>query len=645
MALMKRALDGGSYTTPKAPVAAPPPVAAAPPPVAAAPPPPPPPQSLADYDTYMAQQQAAFVPQFLRTAGGGSGDMPEPYYDIYSQYDPYAASTGYMQKLYSELGVTPELAGMYDKIYNYAGARESLARDIGFTGRQSIAGRPTGAVINESGGTSTAETATLSPEYARALTGYTFQPSIQGNDPAVDVFKPNGEKVGQYRIGDSPGSMMQFMSVAIPALVTGGFGAALAPLALAGLGTAATPLATGIASGSIGSGLNTAVQGGGIEDILQSAVTGGLGAGVSNYINTDLIKGLNSVLPEVGGLPFTQGVGTGIGNAFDAIGLPEDVGIYASGLVPNVVQGAARGAITGDIGGGIASGVLGQIVNDISPQLNLTPAQGRALATWAMDGDEAKLVMSLGSGLAKQAIGAVGAIEAKGDTFPGYDDLNYGDYGGAYSGLGDLPVEQQTVITGANQFPGYDDLNYGDYGGVYSGLGDLPVEQQTVITGQKPPWEEDFTSGGYSSDINYGGNKSTDVSTNPDGSQTITIVGRGPVTLPADDELNLPPYDYSIPELQPLEPPKIEVEQPTAPPLPIPGSTTSTPTDTGLDLSALLNLLGGSGQQPVLSQALAQMPGSYVNKMSQFLQAYEPESAPDQQTQLAELFAALGYEG
>jgi len=643
MALMNRGYNDPDYfansfrPTVKAPVvAAPVAPAPSPPPVAAAPPPP---QSLTDYDTYMAQQQAAFVPQFLRTAGGGGGDMPEPYYDIYSQYDPYAASTGYMQKLYSELGVAPELAGMYDKIYNYAGARESLARDIGFTGRQSIAGRPTGAVINESGDTSTAETATLSPEYARALTGYTFQPTIQGNDPAVDVFKPNGEKVGQYRIGDSPGSMMKFMGAVIPALVTGGFGAALAPLALSGLGIGASPLTSGIASKAIGSGLNTAVQGGGIEDVLKSAALSGATAGASNYINTDLVKGLNSALPKIDGSPFFSGVGNSISDTLVAAGLPGSAGEYASKLVPNVVQGAARGAITGDIGGGIASGVLGQIVNDVSPQLNLTPAQGRSLATYLMDGDEAKLVMSLGSGLAKQAIGAVGAIETKGDTFPGYDDINYGDYGGAndYGMFGDLPVEQQTVITGVNQFPGYDDILYGDYGGAYSGLGDLPANQQVVITGGKtsPPADDALASlPGYGGDL--------PPITLPALPQVI-ITGQKP--LPADDELNLPPYDYSIPELQPLEPPKIEVEQPTAPPLPIPGSTTSTPTDTGLDLSALLNLLGGSGQQPVLSQALAQMPGFDVNKMSQFLQAYEPESAPDQQTQLAELFAALGYEG
>ena len=608
-------------------------VAAAPPPVAAPPPPPAftyKPPSLGGYDEYMAQQKTDFTPVDIGGGGGYMHDSYETPYRQYSYYDPNITHQNYMDKLYSESGVSPELGNMFESIYRYQGARDSLAKNIGFTGRTGVQGPDLSGGTNEGGYESFGPSTVISPEYAQALTGYKFQPSTQGKHPAVDVFKPNGEKVGQYRIGDATSGMMKFMSIAVPLLVTGGFGAALAPLVLgAGAGTAAT-MAT---AGAIGGGLNTAVHGGNLEDVLKSAAISGATAGASSFINTNLIKSL-------------PGLSEGIQYASDTIGsalqgAPESLIDIVSGLPRNVVQGAARGLIKGDIAGGITDAVLGQIVEDVAPTLKLTGPQARSFATYLRDGNRENFALSVGSNLAKQAISAANAA-APGElrvssTAPAWDeDFTSGGYSSDINyGLSEagLTTPEQIPIIG-------DRLSIEDLLATNTGGGDVTTgpdgAQRVTIAGQKPVIEDDLLDL-----INMGGVPSRkDVTTGPDGAQTITIAARRPVI---EDELNLPPYEYSIPELAPLAPPEITVEgeKPTAPPL---GGGASTPSK-GLDLNSLLYLLSGGGQEQVPSQVLAQMSQFDVGSMSQFAREQARKKAPNQQMQLDELIRALGYEG
>ena len=677
------------------------------------------PPSLGGYDEYMEAQRVAFNPQFVGTRTGGGaleGEAP-PSWDEYTQYDPMASQKNYMGQLYSELGVSPELGNMFEQIYGYRGAKESLAKSIGYTGRTGVQGPDVSGGTNEGGYEGFTPSEVISPEFAQALAQYSYKPSIQGNDPAVTVYKPSGEEVGQFRIGDSPSFLDKYGKALVLGAITGGAGFALAPAALglvglggaAGAGGLSAATLNAMAAGTIGSTLNTAVQGGNAQDYLRGIAT----AAAMPVINSALTK-----------LP---GISSGVNYASKAVedalqGAPQSFINTAAALPQNIVQGAARGLITGDVFGGISDAVLGQITQDVAPSLGLTEPQARALAKWGRDQDTNALVMSLGSGLAKQAMGSVqDAIKQQGieqayndpsralDVLPeearAYTPETYDPNAPVTGGtdfdlnalLSTLPYEVQNSALGVDLgqpeptpelpqvnitgpkagTPEYDSTYYGDYGGfaeptpelpqvnitgqkpVDAGfdldalLSTLPYEvqnsalgvdlgqpepvQQAVIRGERPPEDDLLDLIGIGG--GYGGNPPPiSPGQTP---QQIAITEKKPVV---EDELDLPPYKYTIPELPLLEPPKVEIEKPTAPPLGG-GPTTPTTPSKGIDINSLLNLLGGGGQEPVLSQVLAQMPGFDVESMSQYMREQRRKKAPDQQTQLAELFANIGYRG
>ena len=595
-----------------------------------------------------------------------------------------------------------------------------LAQQLGISGPvQERTGRQIGAgFTNEGGSENLVDEWGPSSGLSSALSGYRFSPSMDSDEnPTVQVYDSSGTPVGNIRVGSSPGSLHKFASVAIPALVTAGFGAGLAPLALgaAGIGGAAgagglsAATLNAMAAGTIGSTLNTAVQGGNAQDYLRGIAT----AAAMPVINSALTK-----------LP---GISSGVNYASKAVedalqGAPQSFINTAAALPQNIVQGAARGLITGDVFGGISDAVLGQITQDVAPSLGLTEPQARALAKWGRDQDTNALVMSLGSGLAKQAMGSVqDAIKQQGieqayndpsralDVLPeearAYTPETYDPNAPVTGGtdfdlnalLSTLPYEVQNSALGVDLgqpeptpelpqvnitgpkagTPEYDSTYYGDYGGfaeptpelpqvnitgqkpVDAGfdldalLSTLPYEvqnsalgvdlgqpepvQQAVIRGERPPEDDLLDLIGIGGD--YGGNPPPiSPGQTP---QQIAITEKKPVV---EDELDLPPYKYTIPELPLLEPPKVEIEKPTAPPLGG-GPTTPTTPSKGIDINSLLNLLGGGGQEPVLSQVLAQMPGFDVESMSQYMREQRRKKAPDQQTQLAELFANIGYRG
>jgi hypothetical protein len=334
-----------------------------------------------------------------------------------------------------------------------------------------------------------------------------------------------------------------------------------------------------MAAGTIGSTLNTAVQGGNAQDYLR-----GIGTSlVAPVIGQGIGAGIKAIAP---------GAANAVSDTLTSAGLPRDIADVISDYTKPVIRGAATGVLKGDILGGVTDAVLGQVVGDVAPSLGLTGPQANAFAKYLRTGDEGALVMSLGSGLAKQAMGSVqDAIKQQGI------EQAYNDPSRALDVLPEKGFDLDALLSTLPQNAEYDSINYGDYGGFAEPTPELP---QVVITGPKP-------------------------------------------VLP-DDSLDLPPYDYTIPELPLLEPPKVEVEKPTAPPLGG-GPTTPTTPSKEFDLNSILNLLGGGGQEPVLSQVLAQMPGFDVESMSQYLREQRRKKAPDQQTQLAELFANIGYRG
>jgi len=119
-----------------------------------------------------------------------------------------------------------------------------LARQLGISGPvQERTGRQIGAgFTNEGGSENLVDEWGPSSGLSSALSGYRFSPSMDSDEnPTVQVYDSSGTPVGNIRVGSSPGSLHKFASVAIPALVTAGFGAGLAPLALgaAGIGGAA----------------------------------------------------------------------------------------------------------------------------------------------------------------------------------------------------------------------------------------------------------------------------------------------------------------------------------------------------------------------------------------------------------------------
>ena len=605
------------------------------------------PPSLGGYDEYMEAQRVAFNPQFVGTRTGGGaleGEAP-PSWDEYTQYDPMASQKNYMGQLYSELGVSPELSNIFDQIYGYSGgqAANSLAKEIGYTGRTGVQGPDVSEGTNEGGYEGFTPSEVISPEFAQALAQYSYKPSIQGNDPAVTVYKPSGEEVGQFRIGDSPSFLDKYGKALVLGAITGGAGFALAPAALglvglggaAGAGGLSAATLNAMASGMIGNTLNTAVQGGNSKDYLRGIGT----AAVMPVIGQGVGAGINAIAP---------GAISGVTDALQSAGLSEGVAADLAEYTKPVLKGAVTGAFKGDILGGITDSVLGQITRDVAPSLGLTEPQARALFKWGRDQDTSALVMSLGPSLAKQAMGSVqdaakqqGIEQAYNDPSRALDALPEGarDY---------TPetYDPNAPVTGGTDFDLNALLSTLPYEVQNSALGiDLGQSeplQQTVIRGERPP-EDDLSDligigGGYGGSpppISHGQTP-----------QKIVIPGKKLVP-PEDDLLDLLPYNYTIPELPLLEPPKVEIEKPTAPPIGGGPTTPTTPTTPSkeFDLNSILNLLGGGGQEPVLSQVLAQMPGFDVESMSQYLREQRRKKAPDQQTQLAELFANIGYRG
>lgn len=136
------------------------------------------------------------------------------------------------------------------------------------------------AGANEGGPTSTMmEGLQLNADFAKHLGNFQFRP-LAGERPSVNVFDAAGRLLGPVNYGSKDSAFDKFVQIAIPAVLTSMAGGAFSSaLGLTGAAGAAT-------TGAVGSGLNTAVQGGKFSDVLKSAATGGLGGGLTSGLTS-----------------------------------------------------------------------------------------------------------------------------------------------------------------------------------------------------------------------------------------------------------------------------------------------------------------------------------------------------------------------
>jgi len=117
---------------------------------------------------------------------------------------------------------------------------DQMASQLGFKGNaRTFLGM--GGSPSESTGEGTEAMYGLSPEFETFLRQYDYTPGMQGKNADVDIRDAAGNTLAQdFRTGDHTGSMMKFMSKAMPALVLGGLGVgAYGALGLGGGGAAA----------------------------------------------------------------------------------------------------------------------------------------------------------------------------------------------------------------------------------------------------------------------------------------------------------------------------------------------------------------------------------------------------------------------
>jgi len=312
---------------------------------------------------YLSEQQSTFKPQLLQASTRGLTEGGEYYTpEVYSTFDPNQATQNYIkQRDTARTGIAPELSTFLSGMGQYQEYTDKLADAIGYTGPKTYeAENPyfSGAT-NESGEVSTVpEINQLHPDFLDALSGYKFEKSIIGsNDPAVNIYKPDGSSLGKYRVGNNPEtSFDRIMEVVLPGALAALTGGALAGPLLGAFGVAApTALASTATAGAIGGGLNAGIHGG---NVLEGILKGGLTAGVTGGVS------------EVLGSTFApSGVGSQVQNAISTglkdIGLPADAANYVASYTKPFVSGAltegAKAALKGDnvLEGALIGGVTG----------------------------------------------------------------------------------------------------------------------------------------------------------------------------------------------------------------------------------------------------------------------------------------------
>lgn len=262
------------------------------------------------------------------------------------------------------------------------------------------------------------------PEWTKFLDGYRFAPAMDGKNGAMDVYDASGRLVHEkFRTSDHTGSMMKFMSAAVPALVGAGFGVGLGPL-LGGLGGAAAETAAVGNGAFLGEAAGAALPAAGSGSFFTMPTAASIGksalinGAISKAQGGDFLKGALTGAVTGGLAGFTPAAGLGITDA----------------TLGGAVNGAARGAVSaaisgGDVGRGmLTAGVAGGIAGfNPAARMGVTNTSAGGLINGALTG------MATGQDPKAAVIGALsrmsgsqlsGMLPSFGSSF---DEKSYGD--------------------------------------------------------------------------------------------------------------------------------------------------------------------------------------------------------------------------
>lgn len=205
-------------------------------------------------------------------------------------------------------------------------------------------------------------TPTYNQNFVNALQGYKFTPTSDVERKGYQITAPDGRST-VINWGDKSTSFDKLMEVAIPMVISGMAGGALAGPLLGGLGVAAPgTIATGIASGGISGGLNAGIQGG---DVLKGILMGGVGGGIGGAASP-FASSVAKDIVGAGGPAFLADAAKGAITS-GARALP---GAVASGNFSNVLTEA----LSGGVGSGVSSAVGNVLPDKITGNSNVDSA-------------------------------------------------------------------------------------------------------------------------------------------------------------------------------------------------------------------------------------------------------------------------------
>ena len=228
---------------------------------------------------------------------------------------------------------------------------QALANKLGYSGPvQERTGRQVSMGEGESGPIMIDEWGPAAG-LSKVMSGYRFgQGTDSGGNPTATIYDSNGALQDSARVGSSGGSMMNFMSKAIPGLVLGGFGAGA--LGLAGIGpmAGAGGAGAGAGAGSLGTfeGIGGAMAGGGAPMTAAEFTAGAGGAGAGSFAlpATEFGAGFAAPAAPLGDFSLAGSSGAGIdfgANPFGDFSLA-GAGTGGAGGASSLLQSLANGA-------------------------------------------------------------------------------------------------------------------------------------------------------------------------------------------------------------------------------------------------------------------------------------------------------------
>ena len=342
-------------------------------------------------------------------------------------------------------------------------------------------------------------------------------------------------------------------------LINIGMAAMLGPTGLAGeVGAALGPsLGLGtVGSSALGAAIvnagKTVATGGNLGDAITNAAESAAGSYLGNSATSGAKDFVNSVLPE---------------------NLDPRIVKALAGTAGNVASDAVKSVITGkpvDLTQDVLLNLVGQgysqVVSPVADQLNLTPSQVTSLVKFAQNGNVDQLVLSLGSGLAKQAVNSLNA-----NAIPNVEQGPASTVANGDTLDNTIQQLQNAGLTTSNEAADFFEVPSNTAGGpndpyLAPALTSEDAAQQVVTTGTKPilgPSDYDFS---LDPDNLLGGNvidTSSLEGAGPATSTTTTPVA-APVTAPVAAPVTTPakkPAVTPTPTAAPAPTPAVQLHQ------------------------------------------------------------------------------------